>query len=234
LGRTHAILTPISDIELCLILLQVNHMLRQRVILIIFSVVFCSIASATNYYVSSSVGNDALDGKSQATAWKTISKVNGKTFLAGDSILFRRGDVWRETLKIPSSGSSGSYITFGNYGSGSNPAIYGSKVSSGWTNYSGNIWVSTSTFTNPRSSFSCDIFFVGLDNSTTWGLYKSNVSSLIAEYNWTWSGNYIYVYSTTAPDSRYAGIEIPQRQACIDLNNKEYAKHYILHVFDHL
>lgn len=181
-------------------------------------------ASATKYYISNSEGSDASgrDGRSQSTSWKTISKINSCVFSPGDTILLRKGDTWRETLKVPSSGSPASFITFGSYGTGPNPRILGSEVSTGWTNYSGNIWVSNTSFTNPRTSFNCDIFFSGNDGSITWGLNKASAGSLVSDYDWTWTGNKIYVYSATNPLLRFASIEIPQRQACIDLNNREY------------
>ncbi len=83
-------------------------------------------ARATTFYIAAA-GNDSNVGTDTGHPWKTIAKVNGATFLPGDSILFNRGDAWYGTsLTVPSSGSSGSPITFGAYGSGANPIIKGS------------------------------------------------------------------------------------------------------------
>src|SRR5271157_3850465 len=60
-------------------------------------------AKATTYYVSSSAGSDSNTGTSSSTAWQTIAHVNGQTFSPGDSILFKRGDVWNESLATVSS-----------------------------------------------------------------------------------------------------------------------------------
>lgn len=98
----------------------------------------------TTYYVSNA-GSDAAAGTSPAAAWETISKVNGETFSAGDSILFNRDDVWRETLVPPSSGSSGSPITFGAYGSGSKPRITGADVVASFTEDTGVTTVASQT-----------------------------------------------------------------------------------------
>jgi len=87
------------------------------------------------YYVNATDGDDEKDGQSEANAWKTISKVNSSSFNAGDSILFKRGEVWREQLTVPSSGSSGSPIIFGAYGSGADPIINGADVFTGWEEY---------------------------------------------------------------------------------------------------
>ena len=68
-------------------------------------------ARATSYFVAAA-GSDSNSGTSSGSPWQTIAKVNGSTFLPGDSILFNRGDAWYGTsLVIPSSGSSGSPIT---------------------------------------------------------------------------------------------------------------------------
>jgi hypothetical protein len=72
---------------------------------------------AATYYVDASLGHDARDGQSAANAWKTVAKVNASTFAAGDTIYFKRGEVWRgTTLKLQSSGFDGSPITLGAYG----------------------------------------------------------------------------------------------------------------------
>jgi hypothetical protein len=70
---------------------------------------------ANSYFVSPN-GSDSNDGRSAATAWQSIAKVNGFQFAAGSFILFQRGGVWRESLKIPSSGQFGGPITFADYG----------------------------------------------------------------------------------------------------------------------
>ncbi len=196
-------------------------MMYMRKVILFLLFCYTSLASATNYYVSSSAGNDGLDGKSQLNAWKTISKVNSKTFLPGDSILFKKGDVWREELLVPSSGTSASYIVFSSYGSGDNPKILGSTQATTWTDQGSNIWKSVATFANPQG-FPADIHFIASDKSVAWGNWKTTTGLLVAEYNWTWSANYIYVYSPANPATRYSSIEIPQRFLGVDTQYKEY------------
>jgi hypothetical protein len=67
-----------------------------RMFAIVF-VVWSGVASAATYYVSSSTGNDANNALSASAPWQTIAHVNGQTFQPGDSILFKRGDVWNES-----------------------------------------------------------------------------------------------------------------------------------------
>ena len=84
-----------------------------------------STAHAATYYVDATGGNDSWNGLSPETAWKTIHKVNGMNFSPGDSILFKRGEIWREQLDVRSSGEEGNPITFGAYG----------EVITGWSLY---------------------------------------------------------------------------------------------------
>ncbi len=97
--------------------------------------------AGTSYYVDATSGDDANLGTSLDQAWQTIAKVNAATFQPADKILFKRGEIWRETLTIPSSGVENAPIIFGAYGTGADPIISGADIVNGWTNYSGNIYV---------------------------------------------------------------------------------------------
>jgi len=91
-------------------------------IAVILLIIPCFLFGAT-YYVDATIGDDDSTGTSIATAWKTIAKVNAASFSAGDFIYFKRGEIWREQLTVPSSGTSGNRIIFGAYGSGVKPII---------------------------------------------------------------------------------------------------------------
>lgn len=98
--------------------------------------------NATIYYVSTA-GNDSNSGTSAENAWKSLSKVSNFDFKPGDQILFKRGDQWTGTITVKSSGTSGSPIVYGAFGTGSNPKIYGSEKITNWKNHSGNIYKAT-------------------------------------------------------------------------------------------
>jgi hypothetical protein len=173
---------------------------------------------AATYYVSNT-GSDAANGTSQSTAWATISKINSSTINPGDFVLFQAGGTWRETLTLrPGASGASKRVTYGRYGTGNNPKLLGSDKSTSWTaTGTANVWQSTASFTNPMAaSYYGSIYFEN-GTTTTWGIYKAyttNFSNLTAEYNWAWSGNRIYVYATTNPDTRYSTIEIAQRNYC--------------------
>lgn len=193
---------------------RVCLLLRMHLILICTMILISSTGWATTYYISNS-GSDSNNGQSTSTPWKTISKINGRSFSPGDTVLFNRGDLWREQLTIPSSGSSGSYITFGTYGTGADPIISGSDVRSGFSQYSGNIWKCSSSTTSRM------VFF---QDGTTyhWGDRKTSTSSLVNEYDYYQGGGYLYVYTPSDPESRYTNVLSGVRDNTVLGNGKDY------------
>lgn len=203
-------------------------MFRRHIILVISTIIYNTVVSATNYYINNTNGNNSLDGRSPATAWKALSKVNGKSFQPGDSILLNKGDVWRETLIVPSSGSAGAYLIFASYGTGADPGILGSEKALTWTNQGGNIWKSGTTLNDPYKvgNYGAEVFFENSDGTVSWGIHQNSSGACVAEYNWTYSSNSLYVYSLTDPTTRYRSVEAPQRTNSVNLNDKNYL-HFI-------
>lgn len=98
---------------------------------------------ATNYYISSTEGNDANNGKTPTSAWKSIDKVNSSNslFVAGDSIFFKKGDVFYGSMTISSrTGTDAKPIVYTTYGTGNMPILRGSQKVANWTVHNGNIW----------------------------------------------------------------------------------------------
>jgi hypothetical protein len=86
--------------------------------------------SGTAYYVSNS-GSDSNNGVSTNSPWKTVAHVVAfePSLRAGDCVLFQRGGVWSEELKISNvHGTQTNPITFGNYGTGNLPVIDGGST----------------------------------------------------------------------------------------------------------
>jgi hypothetical protein len=139
----------------------------KRISYLLEAVVVCAMAGsswAATFYVDATGGIDTNDGLSPATAWKTVAKVNGSTFSAGDSILFKRGQVWNENLVPPSSGASGNPIVFDAYGTGEAPTLTGyvSLPASSWTADIANVWKTSIT----SSSFNYVLFgYIGSDGT---------------------------------------------------------------------
>ena len=70
------------------------------------------------YYVSAE-GDDGCDGLTPRTAWRSTEKVSRAALAPGDGVLFRRGDVFRGQITCREG------VTYGAWGEGAKPAIYG-------------------------------------------------------------------------------------------------------------
>jgi len=115
----------------------------------LLTVLLTSIDSySRNFYFSETIGDDSrsvTQAQNPATPWKTLNKLNSffPSLLPGDSILFKRGEVFSGRIIIAKSGSSTSPIVLAAYGSGSKPIINGFATLTNWTNLGGGIWQSS-------------------------------------------------------------------------------------------
>lgn len=87
-------------------------------------------AAGNTYYVDATDGLDTNDGLTPETAWQTVTKVNSASYLAGDTILFQRGESWSGTAIAPPRTS----LTYGSYGTGNLP-----KLNSGYSHWRSSI-----------------------------------------------------------------------------------------------
>ncbi len=176
---------------------------------------------ATEYFVDATGGDDSNSGRSPTLAWQTIGKVNGESYIPTDRILFKRGEVWREKLVPPSSGTISGSVVFGAYGSGNDPIINGSDLVTTWSDEGGNVWSAALT-TNPTHVFFDDVR----------GTQETAQGNLNAAREWYWNANVLYVYSTSDPDTAYVapGIEAAVRSNSLDVVSKDYITIENLHV----
>lgn len=192
----------------------------------------CGSCTGPITYFVSTLGDDEASGTLPTEPWQTISKVNSSVFQPGDSILFRRGDTWRESLVITWSGSAEAYITFGAYGSGAKPQILSSERAADWSLASGSttVWQSGTSLAEPFAGHPSSIFFGEIDGTVTWGRIQdeaavnvcgSNFSLLQQEYDWCWDNDTVFVLSPANPGSRYAFIEVPQRRGGITMQTHQ-------------
>lgn len=156
------------------------------------------------YYVDATNGDDSNSGLSMTNPWKTIAKVNNTQFLPGDNILFKRGEVWRESLIVSSSGIPGKVINFGSFGFGNKPKFIGSipgGFNKSWIQELDKIWYYENIQYDPHK-----IFISGIQ-----GKKVSIKSDLKSEEEW-WYDNEnkrLYYYSSVNPTD--LEVEIPLR-----------------------
>ena len=183
-------------------------------------------ADATVYYVSNS-GKDSNDGKTPATAWATLSKVNSATLNEGDYVLFERGGFFRGAF------SAKTGVTYSSYGEGEKPIICGSTENGAdpkkWINIGGNIWRYETAFDKDIGS----IIFDDKEYATKWLVYQDKNGNLVERKTGTawssylslkgdlnfWHNNAgysgtdykIYLYSEQNPGERFSSIEFLRR-----------------------
>jgi hypothetical protein len=153
--------------------------------LILTILLFCSPLWATTYYVDNcvSVGNDLNKGTSPSAPWLTINKVNTSKFNPGDSILFQSTCTWREQLTVPSSGSAGSPIMFGAYGTGAAPIISGADILSSWI-------PEGAVYYSPASVQPNQVFLDGQRLT----LAASKAALATGQWWWDSTNSYVWVY----------------------------------------
>ena len=149
---------------------------------------------------------------------------NGETFSAGDFVLFSdEGGPIRATVVVPSSGSSGSPITY-SAKSGDSPIIYGSEdltsAAYKWTasgSGTNEYYLEASGGGTPGIS-EPDEYQVFIDGAR---MVEGTIGSL-ADHEWVWGNNdtlgYNTVYiadATGDPDTSGVVIEASQRDNCI-------------------
>ncbi len=193
-----------------------RHLIFVRAIKIAFISVLLVASHAygfSSYYVSS-LGNDASDGKSTSTSWKTLSKVNAFTFVSGDAVYFRSGDTFNGQINVNQSG-----LTFGSYGGSVKPIVSGAVSLTGWSVHSGSIYkAQASAFVKNLYSNSVQMTLARYPNTgflTTTSTNGSTtlVASGLNQASGYWNGGNVRIRTTaytyeTHPISSYDGSTI--------------------------
>jgi hypothetical protein len=103
-----------------------------RLLLVAWTLAACIMpSSATTYHLDSISGDDAFDGQSPATAWRSLAKTNATTFQPGDRLLLKAGGTWTGQLYPKGSGTAANRLELDRYGEGPKPVIHGGGLNSG-------------------------------------------------------------------------------------------------------
>lgn len=186
----------------------------------VFKISFIEVGG--HYYVSAS-GDDKNAGTSPEKPWRTVAKVNKFSFLPGDIIYFKSGDVWREQIN-PVSGNKNGYIKYTSYGSGDKPLFLGSvdrSKATYWKSSGKNIWtlVSTALIAN-------DVGNIIFDQGNDFGKKVFNQAELTKQNKFWYDkqNKNIKLYSVKNPGELYKSIECAVTKNIIDINAKRYIK----------
>lgn len=175
------------------------------------------------YFVDRQGGDDANHGKTPNSAWKTLQKVNSSRLLPGDKILFRRGQVWDESLRVSSSGTSSLPITFGAYGEGPRPIFTGAidVRSKSWIQVRSGVWSVALPADEGRRP---ERIFIGgkpLEDRFA----KTSVAELSFDQEWSWdnaNGGTLYFFSRVSPAQFTFPFEVNVRRRGIMLGMNNF------------
>jgi len=137
-------------------------------------------AIATDYYVAAN-GRDENDGLSPERPWLTPARVSTADLAPGDTVRFRRGDVWRGQIR-PKSGTEGAVVTYTSYGDGPKPVILGSMDLSSpdvWTPVGENLWETLPPEAHGKSVLDTP----GAPGAVPWSLYCENGAQATMAYD---------------------------------------------------
>jgi parallel beta-helix repeat protein len=181
--------------------------MTKQLIILFIALLPRFVSAQTTYYVSNE-GSSSNNGTSTSTTWD-LAKVNSFTsFVAGDQILFKKGETFYGSITVNNSGSSGSPITYGAYGTGDKPIISGLVNVNSWTNLGSNIWESTNSVASfdelnmvlinsintQQGTYPNNTFFTYQSHTST-GLTSSSLNSSITD--WTGAEAFVRINNFT-------------------------------------
>jgi len=101
-----------------------------------------TVATSRTLYLDSESGDDANSGLAPDEAWRSLERVNSANLMPGDTVRFKRGGLWRGTLR-PASGDEEASVTYTSYGEGPKPLLLGSRSrcrTEDWTQVQESLW----------------------------------------------------------------------------------------------
>lgn len=174
--------------------------------------------TGATYYVNAGIGSDSSDGLSPNSAWRTIERVNSAALKPGDRVLFNRGGVWRGQLR-PVSGNEAGRITYGAYGRGFKPRIFGSAerdTESDWQDQGGHVWRS--------DGFSIDVGNIIFNGGKAVGIKvwkREDVNSPL-RYWYDKEHSALFLHCEQNPAKLYSSIECALTRHIIDESNRSW------------
>ncbi len=192
----------------------------MKVLPFLLSIVCLSLAPreglARTFYVDATLGRDANTGTAPGVGdntlgpWKTVARVNAQALAPGDTVLFKRGELWRELLTFAASGSAGRPITVGAYGTGPRPILSGADPVDGWMSqdsggriFQGNVATET------------NIVYVG----TARGRRRAPGEPLTDANDWRWDAGVLSVRTTSDPAG---SVQAGARGAAVAILGRSY------------
>lgn len=205
-------------------------MIAVRIVLALRACLGSAILLAATYHVDSATGNNDSTGLSPDTAWRSLEKVNQAQLEAGDTVLFKRGGVWRGQL-VPRNGAPGAPISYGAYGSGPRPLLLGSVARDAerdWTEERTGIWV-----TRP-GELKLDVGNILFDGGARVGIKRWGDAELKAPYDYWYSAQtgQVKLALPDNPARKHRSIELALKQHVVNQTGRSHVVYESLAVMN--
>ena len=176
----------------------------------------------------SNAGDDAADGLTPATAWRTLDKLN-KDLPSGGEARLRRGDVFYGRVNLKSGPDAEHATVLSAYGEGAAPEICAYKIAksnpSGWT-FTGtnNLWridlADHSKFDGNHATTDGNVGFLKVDGRIFGRkFFAKSGRPMTQQWNFTDDHRYLTVWSADNPARLAKEICIAPKMSVIPLRN---------------
>jgi hypothetical protein len=198
--------------------------LRYKITGTFILALFClNYAFAATYYIDAVSGKDSNSGLN-GSPWQTIAKVNKASLVAGDLVLFARGQIFRGNL-LPKSGTASANISYGAYGTGNKPLFLGSvnrKLTTDWVSAGTNLWKTSDVVTIGGNAVDAGNLILNKEASVGWKVSSLSLVTSQGRFYSDVSAKTVTMYSASNPGSFYSDIEIALCQNIINPSDKSY------------
>lgn len=171
----------------------------------------------SKFYVAQD-GNDAADGLTPATAWRSLDKVNKTALSPSDTICFHSGDVFRGYL-LPQSGQSGAPVVYTRYGEGAKPILEPSWDASDvtdWVKVGKRLWKCV----KPSEDELGNIIFNHGEKGCAWKVDSLKyLKGKDLRFCWVKDEKAVYLVSRRNPAQRFKSIELAEKHHIIAQHN---------------
>jgi hypothetical protein len=170
----------------------------------------------TSYHVANAPeGNDNNPGTLTAP-FATVAKVMSTLLYPGDTVKFKAGGEWLETLTVQQSGTRAKNITYTSYGVGEKPMLSGAIRVTGWIEHAPNVYKATI----PGVTY----MVVSYPSGSIAGQKLTRVGAIpIVNNQFHYTANTLYVFDASGnPDAAGKKILAAQRNNCIIDNGKSF------------
>ena len=170
------------------------------------------------YYISTS-GNDANDGLTQKTPWKTIKKVNSSVKY-GDTVCFRCGDTFFGQIRAPKGNNTSAPTVYTSYGKGTKPTVsqYKTALNGAWEDFGNGIWridlTDTAKFNGNVTELDTNVGFMKIDGAIKPRKYFE-LDKLEQQWDFYNDKQYVYVKSEINPSLLAADIKFACNIICM-------------------